>query len=109
MNVKFVYNGIDYSSFYTLLDLSIDEYVNTEIARRDSVYSELYEKGGYLSSDLYGSIALKDNRKFIWTGYVNLVPDIIPFGYGITGRVENHYYLSRTPCQKLQRDTQFRV
>ncbi len=95
INVKYVYNGIDYSSFYTQLDQSIDEYVSAETARRNSAYKELYEKGGYLSSDLNGSIALKSNRKFIWTGYVNLVPDVIPFGYGITGTVENHYYLSR--------------
>ncbi len=64
------------------------------MARRNTVYQALYENGGYLSSDLYGSIVLKENRKYIWTGYVNLVPEIIPFGYGITGTVKNHYYLS---------------
>ena len=94
INVKYVYKGIDYSSFYTLLDFSIDDYVSTELARRNSLYNEFISKGSYLSSDLYGSIVIKGNRKFIWTGYVNLVPDIIPSGYGITGKVENHYYLS---------------
>ena len=94
INIKYVYNGIDYNSFYVQLDQSIDEYVSSEMERRNQVYKALYENGGYLSSDLYGSIVLKDNRKFIWTGYVNLVPEIIPFGYGITGTVKNHYYLS---------------
>ena len=94
INIKYVYEGIDYNSFYTLLDQSVNDYAAAEISRRNSVYQALYEKGGYLSSDLYGSIVLKRNRNFIWTGYVNLVPDIIPSGYGITGTVENHYYLS---------------
>ena len=94
INIKYVYEGIDYNSFYTLLDQSIDDYVAAERSRRNSLYQKIYEKGSYLSSDLYGSIVLKENRDFIWTGYVNLVPDIIPFGYGITGTVKNHYYLS---------------
>ena len=94
INIKYVYQGIDYSTFYSLLEMSIDEYVSGEFTRRDNIYKELIEKGKYLTSDLYGSIVLKDDRSYIWTGYVNLVPDIIPFGYGITGKVENHYYLS---------------
>ncbi len=94
INIKYVYKGIDYSGFYTRLDKTIDEYVSEEISRRNSMYSELTGRGGYLSSNLYGSIVLKKDRKFIWTGYVNLVPDIIPSGYGISGKVENQYYLS---------------
>ena len=94
INIKYVYEGIDYNRFYTQLDQSIDDYVAAERSRRNSIYQNLYERGGYLSSDLYGSIVLQSNRAFIWTGYVNLVPDIIPSGYGITGTVKNHYYLS---------------
>ncbi len=95
INIKYVYKGTDYNSFYTQLEKTIDEYIEEEAVRRDNMFQSLYEKGGYLSSDLYGSIILKRNRNFIWTGYVNLIPDIIPSGYGITGKIKNHYYLSK--------------
>ncbi|MCL2480509.1 MAG: SH3 domain-containing protein [Spirochaetaceae bacterium] len=99
--VKYTYMGIDYLSFYTTLEKHIDQYVEAEIDRRNKVMDLFYKRGRYLTSDLYGSIGLEDRRKFSWTGYVNLVPDVIPFGYGSSGTVRNNYFLSNSINKKF--------
>ncbi len=99
--VRYVYMGVDYLSFYTILEKPIDQYAEIELERRNSVIDSFYKRGRYLTSDLYGSIKLEDKRKFIWTGYINLVPDVIPFGYGSSGTVKNNYFLSDSVTKKF--------
>jgi len=98
--VKYTYMGVDYLSFYTTLEKSIDQYVDTELGRRNNLMDQFYKRGRYLTSDLYGSINLEDKRKFQWTGYLNLVSDVIPFGYGNSGTVKNNYLLSNNISKK---------
>ena len=93
--IKYTYMGVDYLSFYTTLEKPVDKYVEAEVSRRNIVMDLFYKRGRYLTSDLYGSIKLEDRRKFLWTGYVNLVPDVIPFGYGNSGTVKNNYLLAK--------------
>ena len=92
--IKYTYMGVDYLSSYTTLEKPIAQYIEMEIGRRNSVLDLFYKRGRYLTSELYGAIKLEDKRKFIWTGYVNLVPDVIPFGYGSSGTIKNNYFLS---------------
>ena len=99
--VKYTYKGVDYLSFYTTLEKPIDKYVEAEVDRRNNEIDLLYKRGRYLTSDLYGLIKLEDKRKFLWTGYVNLVPDVIPFGYGSSGTIKNNYFLSNSITKKI--------
>ena len=99
--VTFVHGGIDYSGFYTLLDKSIDQYINEEQERRVRIIRELYSRGNSLISDLFGSIALRPGAKFVWTGYINLVPEIIPFGYGVSGSLKGEYFLSEQLAEEF--------
>ena len=99
--LKYTYMGVDYLSFYTTLEKPIDQYVQEEIGHRNSVMEQFYKRGRLLTSDLYGSIKLEDKRKFLWTGYLNLVPEVIPFGYGNSGTIKNHYFISDNITQKF--------
>ncbi|MDX9801674.1 MAG: SH3 domain-containing protein [Spirochaetia bacterium] len=92
--IKYVNKGIDYSRFYTLLENPVDHYIELELARRDNELDSFFRRGKYLVSGLYGSITLRDDDRFIWTGYINLVPEIIPFGFGNSGYLKNKYFIS---------------
>ncbi len=92
--IKYVNRGIDYSGFYTLLENPVDHYIELELARRNKELESFYRRGKYLVSGLYGSITLRDDDRFIWTGYINLVPEIIPFGFGNSGSLKNKYFIS---------------
>lgn len=92
--IKYSHRGIDYSAFYTLLENPLDHYIDEEMERRKNVIGNFLSRGKYLTSALYGSIAFRDNGTFTWTGYINLVPEIIPFGYGNSGRIKIDYFLS---------------
>ncbi len=94
--VKYSHKGVDYSGFYTQLEKPVDYYIDAELKRRMGEVDSFLKRGRYLASDLYGSITFQDQGRFMWTGYINLVPEIIPFGYGNSGYVKNDYFLSET-------------
>jgi len=93
--VKYTHRGVDHLSFYTVLEKSIDEYVQEEISRRNNAVDLFLRRGNHLVSDLYGSITMRERGRFTWTGYENLITEVIPFDYGSSGTIRNNYHLSR--------------
>ncbi|MFW5741809.1 MAG: SH3 domain-containing protein [Spirochaetota bacterium] len=72
----------------------IEEYVEAEVERRETVYEELIDRGPGFRSDNYGELAFLDDRRFTWTGYGRLVPQAIPDGAGESGTVDLNLFLS---------------
>ena len=99
--LKYTYNGVDFLSFYTTLEKPVDQYIEMEIERRNNALDLFYKRGKYLTSDLYGTIKLEEKRRFIWTGNLNLVPDVIPFNYGSSGTIRNRHHLGNSVNKKF--------
>ncbi|MCL2792988.1 MAG: SH3 domain-containing protein [Spirochaetaceae bacterium] len=93
--VKYTHRGVDHLSFFTTLEMPVEHYVQEEIGRRNDAMDLFFRRGRHLVSDLYGSITLGDRRGFTWTGYVNLVPDVIPLASGSLGVVRDNHFLGR--------------
>ena len=93
--VRYTHRGVDHLLFFTTLERPIDEYVQEEIVRRNNAIDLFLRRGSYLVSDLYGTITLGERGRFTWTGYVNLIPEVIPFAFGSSGTIRNNYHLSR--------------
>ncbi|MCL2294021.1 MAG: SH3 domain-containing protein [Spirochaetes bacterium] len=92
--VSYTHRGVNHLAFYTTLEMPLERYIEEEVLRRIAVLDRFYARGRNLTSDLYGTISLGDRRRFTWTGYLNLVPDVFPFGFGSTGTVQSNYFLA---------------
>lgn len=93
--VRYSYNGTDYSDFYSTLDNPISYYIKNESKRRANEITSFLKPGQFFTSEFFGTIKFDKKGKFQWENYINLVPDVIPFGYGQTGKLETGYFTDK--------------
>lgn len=91
--IRYSYNGTDYSEFFSTLKNPISYYINNELKRRADEIVSFLKQGQFFTSELFGTITFDKKGKFKWENYINLVPDVIPFGYGQTGKLEAGYFM----------------
>lgn len=93
LSLQFVQDGNQYIIALQRVDGNISDYVETELERRETMYTDLIELGPAFSSGNYGQIILYEDRRFNWSGYERLVPAVIPRGLGTGGTVAVDLYL----------------
>lgn len=88
VSIQYSLEGSERSIYMHHVPRDIGAIAESERARRESVYRRLIEPGRILESSAYGTIELFDNRRFRWTGYEALVPNVIAAGLGEEGRID---------------------
>ena len=81
------YSGVGRTVVFYSLPIEIDELINQEKNRRENLFLALYNQGPIFTSNNYGTITLKQNGEFNWTGYDLLVPQFIPVESAGNGRI----------------------
>jgi len=93
MNLQYSDDGIQYSEEFVRIDSDIDLLIIEETERREAIFENLREMGNVLSSSAYGTITLVEGGNFTWEGFERLVPDVIGYGSGDSGRVDFKLHL----------------
>jgi len=94
LSLQYTLDGRQHTLAMQRVPGGIEEYVDAEVERRETVYEDLLDRGpGYLS-DNYGELTFLEDRRFTWTGYGRLVPQAIPNGAGQSGTVDLNLFLS---------------
>ncbi len=88
LSVQYTYEEKEYSALFVAMDMDIDAVVAKEKERRGKLLTDILFKGTVLSSSAYGTIALKSDFSFEWTGFQRLVPVAIPRTAQGTGTVD---------------------
>lgn len=81
-------DGMPQALFFASLDLTPQELIEGERARRDGILNEIRSSGPLYVSGNYGVLQFLPAGKFLWSGYQLLVPGLIPAGAGGGGTVE---------------------
>ncbi len=77
---------------FTNFTANIKEIYEKERLRREQLIARL-RGNGLLTSQAYGSLALKANGSFVWQGFEVLAPSLIPSSADGTGSARIKYYL----------------
>ncbi|MFP4384046.1 MAG: SH3 domain-containing protein, partial [Spirochaetia bacterium] len=75
--VQYSYQKDVHRYVYILLDRDIDEIIQEELDRRQSLYSTLIARSNTLHSEAFGTITMTPNRTFTWEGFERLIPQVI--------------------------------
>lgn len=91
--VSFRYRDRPRTERFVVLATPVEDLIAAEQARRDRIYEALRAGGPALRSDAYGEVLLEPERRFRWSGFQRLVPDVVPADAPGTGTVELHLHL----------------
>ncbi|MDR2481405.1 MAG: SH3 domain-containing protein [Spirochaetaceae bacterium] len=95
LTVRFIDNdGMAVTADFAALPVSVDDLINQEKNRRDSLYAGLYAVGREFSSAMFGHLTLTEEADFLWDEFEMLVPDYIPVSALGRGKVEIRYNIS---------------
>lgn len=89
-------DGMPQAVFFASLDVTPQELVETERARREAILGEIRSAGPLFVSGNYGILRFLSGGRFLWSGYQLLVPSLIPSGAGGGGTVEVRYFLGES-------------
>ena len=78
---------------FVTLSTDINEIIQQEQERRQSIFTNLILAGPSFSSSNYGTIEFTQDFGFAWSGYDLLTPSLIPAGSGELGSVSLGYFL----------------
>ena len=85
--------GMPSSYNFVTLSTDINEIIQQEQERRQSIFTNLILAGPSFSSSNYGTIEFTQDFGFAWSGYDLLTPSLIPAGSGELGSVSLGYFL----------------
>ena len=86
-------DGMPHSLYFSTLDTTPDELIETEKARRAEIMDGIRKVGPQFASGNYGVIRILAGGKFLWSGYQLLSPSINPAGSGAGGAVDVRCFL----------------
>ena len=81
---------------FVTLEESLSRTIASEKQRRHQLYAELESFGPTFASSNYGKITFNGENQFLWSGYRQLQPAIIPQGALGRGTVSFKYFLSKS-------------
>ena len=87
-------NGILRTLLFVALPSPVDDIILQETARRDGMFNSIFTQGPVYTSNNYGTITFREDRRFNWTGYMLLVPQVIPASALGSGAIDMRLYLS---------------
>jgi len=85
--------GMPRAEYFVALDMTPDQIVSEELARRESLAASVTALSARFSSGNYGVLQFIGNGRFLWSGYQLLVPSVIPNGAGGGGTVSFDRFL----------------
>lgn len=91
--LHYPYNNREYGERYINIP-NLNDLIIEEQERRDTLFSNIYERGRILASTAFGVINLNANGNFIWNDYGKLVPSVIPSAYSGEGVIKFGIFLS---------------
>ena len=87
-------NGILRTLLFVALPSAVDDIILQESARREEMFRSIFTQGPVYTSNNYGTITFREDRRFNWTGYMLLVPQIVSASALGSGTVDMRLYLS---------------
>ena len=87
-------NGILRTLLFVALPSGVDDIILQESARRDELFKTIYAQGPVYTSNNYGTLTFREDGRFNWTGYMLLVPQVIPASALGSGSLDMRLYLS---------------
>jgi hypothetical protein len=87
-------NGATRTLIFTALPASVDDLIDQENARRETLLYSIYSQGPVFSSNNYGTIVFSESGDFTWTGFDLLVPQVIPEEANGRGRIAVDLFLT---------------
>jgi hypothetical protein len=82
------------SLLFTALPADVDDLIMQETARREDLFSNIYNQGPDYTSNNYGTLIFGEGGDFVWTDFRLLVPQVIPAAALGSGSVVMDLYLS---------------
>lgn len=96
VSVTYMADGEQVNELFLKINSNIDVLVEREKEIRDALYEDFYLRGQVLTSSAYGTIVLKEDKTFTWTGFDKLIPAVIPHDITGSGRIDFPHYISST-------------
>ena len=87
-------NGILRTLLFVALSSRVDDIILQETARREEMFRTILSQGPVFTSNNYGAISFREDKRFTWTGYMLLVPQVIPASALGSGMLDFRLYLS---------------
>lgn len=81
---------------FILIDADINSIVDAERSRRAEEFNKLFTHGPEFKSSNYGTLSIRGDGTFKWSGFKMLVPEIIPAGGKDVGTVSVNYSVSNS-------------
>lgn len=94
----YTYNDKEYAEVMVFIE-NMDELIEAEMERRNLILDQIATLGA-VSSSAYGRITFSENRRFRWTNFNRLTPNVIPESSGESGRLRLEYF----PASVLRTD-----
>ena len=87
-------SGIMRTILFVALPSGIDDIILQESSRREAQLRGIYRHGPVYTSNNFGRFTLREDGRFNWSGYMLLVPQVIPASALGSGSVDMRLYLS---------------
>ncbi|MDR0312783.1 MAG: SH3 domain-containing protein, partial [Treponema sp.] len=87
-------NGFPRTFLFVALQTSVNDLIIQELARRDALFSIIYDQGPVFTSYNYGTIVFSEDGRFSWSGNDLLIPSVIPASALGSGVLEMRLFLS---------------
>ena len=87
-------NGILRTILFVSLPSEVDDIILQETARREALLRNIFSQGPVFTSNNYGTLTIRSDGNFNWTGYMLLVPQVIPATAMGSGSLDFRLYLS---------------
>ena len=71
-------NGLLRTLLFVALPTDVDDIILQESARREALFQSIYQQGPTYISSNYGTITFQQSGRFVWTGNMLLIPQVIP-------------------------------
>ncbi|GHT69145.1 lipoprotein [Spirochaetia bacterium] len=82
------------SLIFVALPAEVDDLIMQETARREDLFSNIYNQGPEYTSNNYGTLVFGEGGDFVWTDNQLLIPQVIPPAALESGSVAMDLYLS---------------
>jgi len=89
-------SGLLRTLLFVALASKVDDIILQESARREALYRSIYRQGPVYTSNNYGTLTLREDGRFTWTGNRLLVPQVIPASALGSGTLDMRLYVSET-------------
>ncbi len=97
ISVQYNDEGTERYEAFVRIGRDINETIEAELQRRETILDRLIEEGPAFGSRAYGELAILEDGRFTWTGKSSLISRaLISSGAGNQGRIEFNHFIERS-------------